>query len=83
MKMRMRDGTGTIELKFLVEDVDRHGIFGWDSPKQAALYTKSANRKRLTADAMPMVDPDYNSNKSVPLSRPVEAGGTIRGKKAC
>ncbi len=58
-------------------------IFGWDSPKQAALYTKSANRKRLTNDAMPMVDPDYNGNKSVPLSGAVESGGTIRGKKAC
>ena len=25
MKIRMRDGTGTIDLKFLIEDVDRHG----------------------------------------------------------
>ena len=25
MKIRMRDGTGTIELKFLIEDTDRHG----------------------------------------------------------
>ena len=25
MKIRMRDGTGTIDLKFLVEDYDRHG----------------------------------------------------------
>ncbi len=57
-------------------------IFGWDSPKQAALYTKSANRKRLTADAMPMVDPEYIGNKSVPLSEAVEAGGTMRGKKS-
>ena len=25
MKLRLRDGTGTIDLKHLVEDVDRHG----------------------------------------------------------
>ncbi len=25
MKIRMRDGTGSINLKYLVEDVDRHG----------------------------------------------------------
>ena len=25
MKIRMRDGSGSIELRFLVEDVDRHG----------------------------------------------------------
>ena len=25
MKIRMRDGTGTIDLKFLIEDTDRHG----------------------------------------------------------
>ena len=30
---------------------------------------------------MPMVDPEYIGNKSVPLSGAVEAGGTIRGKK--
>ena len=58
-------------------------IYGWDSPKQAALYTKFANRKRLTNDALPMVDPDYKGNESVPLSGAVGSGGTIRGKKAC
>ncbi len=57
-------------------------MYGWDSPKQAALYTKSANRKRLTADAMPLVDPDYKANESVPPERAVASGGTMRGKKA-
>jgi integrase len=27
-------------------------IFGWDSPKQAALYTRAANRRKLAGDAM-------------------------------
>lgn len=32
-------------------------IYGWDSPKQAALYTRKANRKRLAGDAMRLVVP--------------------------
>ena len=56
-------------------------IYGWDSPKQAALYTRAANRKRLAADAMPLVDPDYKANESVPPDRAVASGGTNRGKK--
>ena len=56
-------------------------MYEWNSPKQAALYTKAVNRKRLIKDAMPMVDPDYKGNESVPPSGAVEAGGTIRGKK--
>lgn len=27
-------------------------IFGWESPKQAAIYTKKANRRKLAGDAM-------------------------------
>jgi integrase len=52
-------------------------IFGWDSPKQAALYTRKANRKRLAAEAMHKLVPA----KSVPLSKVVVSGGTNRGKK--
>jgi len=40
-------------------------IYGWDSSKQAALYTRAANRKRLVKDAIPLVDPDYKGNGSV------------------
>ena len=25
MRIKLRDGTGTVELKYIVEDVDRHG----------------------------------------------------------
>jgi integrase len=31
-------------------------LFGWDSPKQAALYTRKANRTRLTNEAMRFLD---------------------------
>ncbi len=57
-------------------------MFGWDSPKQAALYTRQANRKRLAAQAMHKLMPDQVENKSVPLSGAMESGGTIGGKKA-
>ena len=59
------------------------GIYGWSSPKQAALYTRAADRKRLANDAMAMVDPDYSENESVPPESAVEASGTMKGKKAC
>ncbi|MEW5994981.1 MAG: hypothetical protein AB1744_11380 [Candidatus Zixiibacteriota bacterium] len=32
-------------------------IFGWESPKQAALYTRKANRKRLAAAATHLLIP--------------------------
>ena len=57
-------------------------MYGWDSPKQAALYTRAADRKRLAADAMHLVDPDYKPNESVPPHRTVASGGTVKGKKS-
>jgi integrase len=57
-------------------------MYGWDSPKQAALYTRAADRKRLAADAMHLVDPDYKPNESVPPHRAVASGGTVKGKKS-
>ena len=55
-------------------------IYGWSSPKQAALYTKKANETRLANDAMHLLDPDYKTNESVPPERAVASGGTVRGK---
>ncbi len=56
-------------------------IFGWDSPKQAALYTRNANRKRLAAEAMHKLVPGQTENESVPLKTAVVSAGTMRGKK--
>jgi len=56
-------------------------IFGWDSPKQAALYTRKANRQRLAAGAMHLLVPEQIGDASVPLSAPVAQSGTKRGKK--
>ena len=57
-------------------------IYGWNSPKQAALYTRAADRKRLAADAMHLIDPDYKANETVPPERGVASSGTMRGKKS-
>ncbi len=43
-------------------------IYGWNDPKQAALYTRRANRKKLAGDAMHLVVPGRKENGSVPLS---------------
>jgi integrase len=49
-------------------------IFGWTDPKMAALYTRTANRKRLAARAMEKL-----SGTSIPApSRPVRAQGRKR-----
>ena len=55
-------------------------IFGWDSPKQAALYTRGADRKRLASGAMHLLMPSQTENETVPLSRVVAGSGTKGGK---
>jgi hypothetical protein len=32
-------------------------IFGWASPKQAAVYTKKVNRRKLAGDSMHLIVP--------------------------
>lgn len=62
-------------------------LFGWSTTKQAALYTRKANRALLEAGAAPLLarvphdNSERNSNESVPLFRVATAGETISGKK--
>jgi integrase len=56
-------------------------IFGWQTMKEAAHYTKMANQKRLAASAMPLLSLDQSANNSLPLLGPVEESGSKRGKK--
>jgi integrase len=55
-------------------------LFGWASTKQAAVYTRKANRAQPEAEAVPLLQGRVG-NKSVPLFPATTAGGTIRGKK--
>jgi hypothetical protein len=57
-------------------------IYGWADPKMAALYTRKANRKRLAQDAMRHVVPSQTGNETVPLSDPIEDGGTDNPENA-
>lgn len=56
-------------------------VYGWESPKQAALYTRKANRKRLAESAMHLLVPERKTDKSVPPLVSQSAGGTKTGKK--
>jgi integrase len=60
-------------------------IYQWESPKQAALYTRQANRKLLTGAAMHLIQPrvdEQESNEILPLSEGVASSGSKLGKKA-
>src|SRR5246127_3117331 len=71
-------------------------LFGWANPKQAALYTKKANRAKLEAAAAPLLDArssnaaaqaipviaERDSNKSVQPLPGVASGWTIGVKKS-
>jgi hypothetical protein len=50
-------------------------IYGWASPKQAALYTRKVNRHRLAAQAMHLLVPN------VPPSRDSTGSETPTVKK--
>ncbi|HEY3909478.1 MAG TPA: tyrosine-type recombinase/integrase [Stellaceae bacterium] len=59
-------------------------LFGWASPKQAALYTRNASRARLEAAAAPLLLPvaeERIMDANVPLFPVAESSGTISGKK--
>lgn len=57
-------------------------IYEWDSPKQAALYTRKANRKRLAAGAMHRIVAGLTTDESGPLNSESSSGGPKKGKKA-
>jgi integrase len=52
-------------------------IFGWQTMKEAAHYTKMANQKKLAASAMPMLSIGQIENKTLPLLGSAEDGGSI------
>ena len=55
-------------------------LFGWASTKQAAIYTRNANRTRLEGEAAVLLQ-GPKGNESVPLFPLVSPGGTSRTKK--
>ncbi|MBV9587045.1 MAG: tyrosine-type recombinase/integrase, partial [Alphaproteobacteria bacterium] len=55
-------------------------LFGWTTTKQAALYTRKANRFRLEAAAAPLLQ-GHKRNESVPPFPMVSSSGTKTPKK--
>ena len=55
-------------------------LFGWESTKQAATYTRKASRARLEREAAPLLQ-RRKENENVPLFPVMASGGTIRAKK--
>lgn len=61
------------------------GIFGWSTIKQAEVYTKKADQKRLAGSAMLLLMPPgnfagYFGNECGPLPKAMAAGGSTRGE---
>lgn len=57
-------------------------IYGWESPKQAAIYTKKANRRKLAGNAIHLIaPPEQESNESVAPGGGVEEVLPKRGRK--
>lgn len=46
-------------------------IYGWESPKQAALYTRKANRRKLAGAAMHLLVPEPESTGDETINRPL------------
>ena len=78
----LRKAGATIAAENGATEHELMAIFGWDSPKQAALYTKAANRKKLAGDAMHLLVQGQTENESVPLSEGGAEGGTKKAEKA-
>lgn len=71
----LRKAGATIAAEGGATEHELMAIYGWESPKQAALYTRKVNRHRLAARAMHLLVP------KVPPSSSGTAGGTNSGKK--
>jgi integrase len=62
----LRKAGATIAAERGASEHELMAIFGWESPKQAALYTRKANRKRLAKQAMHLIEPERITDLSVP-----------------
>ena len=57
-------------------------MFGWNTVKQAELYTRKANRKRLAGEGMPFLAlGEQSENKIDPPSPKIFEGGSKSGSK--
>jgi integrase len=64
----LRKAGATIAAERGASEHELMAIYGWESPKQAALYTRKANRKKLAKQAMHLIEPERKMDADVPLA---------------
>ena len=71
----LRKAGATILAERGATDRQLMAMFGWESSRQATIYTASADRKRLAADAARLMGRDHNANADCPteVSHPKKA----------
>lgn len=62
----LRKAGATIAAENGATDRQLMAIYGWESAKQATLYTRQADRRRLAGDAMHLLVPRQEGNEIVP-----------------
>ena len=73
----LRKAGATIAAENGASDLQLMAIFGWMRAEMATLYTRRANRRKLSQDAMPLIVPRTENEpekshlpaKNVPLSK--------------
>jgi hypothetical protein len=53
-------------------------MFGWNTVKQAELYTRKADRKRLSGEGMPFLALGEQSENKIDPPRPTTVGGGVK-----
>jgi integrase len=77
----LRKAAATIAAENGATEHQLMALFAWDSPKQAALYTRKVNQDRMVDDAIQFIHPKQNMDKSVPPREKIRSSGTKKVKK--
>ncbi len=78
----LRKAGATIAAENGATEYELMAIYGWETAKEAARYTRKVRREKLSDGAMHLLVPAQNRNESVPLSEAVASGGTKKVKKS-
>lgn len=73
----LRKAGATIAVENGATEHELMAIYGWETTKQAGVYTRKANRRKLAFGAMHLIVPEQNGDESVQPGNPV---GQLRAK---
>jgi integrase len=89
----LRKAGATIAAELGATEAQLMALYGWESTKQAGIYTKRARRQRLEAEASHLLQGQQrpsgsisgrfgrSENETLPPGQAVSSGGSFRGKK--